>query len=254
MRLTFLGTGTSVGVPYIGCKCKVCTSRDPRDRRLRCSSLIETRDTRILIDTSPDFRRQMLTQPFRKIDAVLLTHIHYDHVGGMDDIRPFCKFGEVNVYADETTSRGLLTSMPYCFGANHYPGSPKINLHTIYPHKTLKINNLEIIPLRVYHGKLPILGYRIGRLAYITDMKTMDDDEMRYLEGLDTLVVNALRFEPHPTHQNLDDAVEFAKKVGADHTYLIHFCHHIGLHAETSRLLPRGIHMAYDGLTIKVKS
>lgn len=252
MQLTFLGTGTSIGVPYIGCTCEVCTSRDPRDRRLRCSSLIETDKTRILIDTSPDFRQQMLTQPFRRIDAVLLTHIHYDHVGGMDDIRPFCQFGDIDVYADEATSRGLLTTMPYCFGAHHYPGSPIINLHTIYPHQPLKINELEIVPLRVYHGSLPITGYRIGSLAYITDMKSIDDMEMKYLEGVKTLVVNALQFKPHRTHQNVDDAIRFAKKVGASRTYLIHFCHRIGLHAETSKLLPPGIQMAYDGLTISL--
>ena len=253
MRLTFLGTGTSVGVPYIGCKCEVCTSSDPRDRRLRCSAMIETHKTRIIIDVGPDFRQQMLAQEFRHIDGVLLTHIHYDHVGGMDDIRPFCKFGEVNIYADEATTKGLAVSMPYCFGSHHYPGSPVISLHTVRPHEKIMINEIEVTPLRVYHGKLPILGYRIGdKLVYITDMKTMSDREWKYIEGVETLVVNALRFTSHPTHQTVDEAVAFARKAGARRTYLIHACHDIGLHEDTQRRLPEGVSLAYDGLVIDV--
>lgn len=253
MRLTFLGTGTSVGVPYIGCKCKVCTSNDPRDHRLRCSAMIETKKTRIIIDVGPDFRQQMLKHEFRRIDGVLLTHIHYDQVGGMDDIRPFCEFGEVNIYSDEATSKGLASNMPYCFGSHHYPGSPVIRLNTVYPHEKFKINEIEVMPLRVYHGKLPILGYRIGdKLAYITDMKTMSDSEREYIDGVETLVVNALRFTPHATHQTVDEAIDFARKTGAKRTYLIHACHRIGLHVETLQRLPGGINLAYDGLVIDV--
>lgn len=253
MKLTFLGTGTSVGVPTIGCRCRVCTSNDPRDKRLRCSALVETEQTRLLIDVGPDFRAQMLTQPFRKIDAVLLTHIHYDHVGGMDDIRPFCRFGEVNVYGDALTARGLMQTIPYCFAEDRYPGAPKISLHTLVPHQPLQVNELEIIPFQVMHGKLPILGFRIGPLAYITDMKTIADEEMTYLKGVEMLVENALRYAPvHHSHQDVDDAICMAQRVGARQTYLIHCCHDIGLHAEVNQKLPEGVQLAYDGEVVEI--
>ncbi len=248
MRLTFLGTGTSCGVPVIGCQCKVCRSTDPRDKRTRCSALVETETTRLLIDCGPDFRMQILPQPFRKIDGILVTHSHYDHMGGMDDIRPYCQFGEINVYADPQARQSMLEMLPYCFAEHRYPGVPAIGLHEIHPHELLRIGDLEIVPIQVMHGQLPILGYRIGPLAYITDMKTMDEGEMPYLEGTELLVVNALRFDkPHHSHQLVADAVAFARKVGARQTYLIHSCHDIGLHAEVNAKLPQDIQLAYDG-------
>ena len=253
MKIIFLGTGTSVGVPAIGCTCKVCKSQDPHDKRLRASALVETDQTRILIDPGPDFRQQMLAQPFRKIDAVLATHIHYDHVGGLDDIRPFCQFGEVNVYADERTSRGLMSTVPYCFAENRYPGAPKINLHTLQYHQPIQVNELEVMPFCVYHGKLPITGFRIGNLVYITDMKTIDDSELSFVMHADTLVVNALRFFPsHHSHQGVDDAVAFARRVGAKKTFLTHMCHDVGLHEEVNKLLPPDIQLAYDGQVVEV--
>ncbi len=253
MQLTFLGTGTSVGVPAIGCTCKVCRSQDQHDKRLRCSALIETEATRILIDTGPDFRQQMLSQPFRKIDAVLMTHIHYDHAGGIDDLRPFCQFGEVNVYANEGTAHGLMQTVPYCFAEHRYPGAPSINLHAIPAHRPLQVNELTVVPFVVNHGKLPIFGFRIGPLAYITDMKTIDDEELSYVQGAQTLVVNALRFAPdHHAHQNVDDAIRFARKVGARQTWLVHSCHDIGLHEEVNRQLPPDIQLAYDGQVIEI--
>jgi len=248
MRLTFLGTGTSCGVPVIGCQCKVCRSTDSRDKRTRCSALVETETTRLLIDCGPDFRMQILPQPFRKIDGILVTHSHYDHMGGMDDIRPYCQFGEINVYADPQARQSMLEMLPYCFAEHRYPGVPAIGLHEIHPHELLRIGDLEIMPIQVMHGQLPILGYRIGPLAYITDMKTMDEGEMPYLEGTELLVVNALRFDkPHHSHQLVADAVAFARKVGARQTYLIHSCHDIGLHAEVNAKLPQDIQLAYDG-------
>lgn len=253
MRLTFLGTGTSVGVPTIGCHCKVCSSNDPHDKRLRASALVETGQTRLLIDIGPDFRQQMLPLPFRKIDAVLLTHIHYDHVGGIDDLRPFCQFGEVNVYANEATAQGLMHTVPYCFAEHRYPGAPKINLHTLTPHQPLRVNELEVVPFVVNHGQLPIFAYRIGPLAYITDMKTIDERELRWLEGVDILVTNALRFQPeHHAHQNVDDAIAFARRIGARQTYIIHSCHDIGLHAEVNARLPHDVQLAYDGQTVEI--
>ena len=251
MKLTFLGTGTSCGVPVIGCQCEVCQSTDPRDKRTRCSALVETENTRLLIDCGPDFRQQILPQPFRKIDGILITHSHYDHMGGMDDIRPYCQFGEINVYADPFAKESMLEMLPYCFAENRYPGVPAIGLHEILPHVKFNIGDFEILPFEVMHGKLPILGYRIGPLAYITDMKTIDEGEMKYLEGVEVLVVNALRFtKPHHSHQLVDDAIAFAQRVGARRTLLIHMCHDIGLHEEVNQKLPAGIELAYDGQEI----
>ena len=253
MRLTFLGTGTSCGVPTIGCQCYTCTSKDPHDKRLRCSALVETETTRILIDCGPDFRQQIMPQPFRKIDGILITHAHYDHMGGMDDIRPYCQFGEINVYADPIAKAGLLQMLPYCFAEHRYPGVPAIQLHEIHKHEPLRIGDLEVMPIEVMHHDLPILGYRIGKLAYITDMKTIDEGELDYLQDVETLVVNALRQKPHHSHQTLDEAVTFAKRVGARQTWLIHSSHDIGRHEEVNASLPSYIQMAYDGQVIEIK-
>ena len=253
MRLTFLGTGTSCGVPTIGCQCYTCSSTDPHDKRLRCSALIETAQTRLLIDCGPDFRQQIMPQPFRKIDGILITHAHYDHMGGMDDIRPYCQFGEINVYADPIARQGMLQMLPYCFAEHRYPGVPAIQLHEIHPHEAFRIGDLEIVPFQVMHHDLPILGYRIGSLAYITDMKTIAPEELPYIEGCDTLVVNALRQKPHHSHQTLDEAVAFAKRVGARQTWLIHSSHDIGRHAEVNASLPANIQMACDGQVIEIK-
>jgi phosphoribosyl 1,2-cyclic phosphate phosphodiesterase len=174
-------------------------------------------------------------------------------VGGIDDRRPFCQFGEVNVYANESTAQGLMHTVPYCFAEHHYPGAPKINLHTLTPHQPLRVNELEVVPFVVNHGQLPIFAYRIGPLAYITDMKTIDERELRWLEGVDILVTNALRFQPdHHAHQNVDDAIAFARRIGARQTYIIHSCHDIGLHAEVNARLPHDVQLAYDGQTIEI--
>ena len=250
MKITILGSGTSTGVPEIGCTCPVCTSSDPRDHRLRASALIETDDTRILIDCGPDFRTQVLGLPFKKIDGVLITHEHYDHVGGLDDLRPFCRFGEVPIYAEPHTAERLRTRMPYCFVDHSYPGVPNIPLQEIEENRTFLVNHIPITPLRVMHGRLPILGYRIGNIGYITDMLTMPDVSYEQLRQLDVLVVNALRIAPHPTHQNLAEALDTARRIGAKETYFIHMSHHIGLQAEVERQLPPHVYFASDGLEI----
>ncbi len=253
MKLTFLGTGTSVGVPTIGCRCKVCQSNDPHDKRLRCSAMVETEKTRIVIDCGPDFREQMLHQEFSKIDAMLITHSHYDHVGGVDDLRPFCVFGDIDVYADPISEKSLRQTVPYCFAEHLYPGVPKIKLHQLNPHQELQINELSVIPFRVMHDKLPILGYKIGKLAYITDMKTIPEEEIALLQGIDVLVVNALRFtKEHHSHMLVDEALAFAGRTSAKRVFFTHMCHDIGLHAEVNKILPDGVELAYDGETVEI--
>jgi len=250
MKKKILGSGTSTGVPEIGCTCAVCTSNDPRDNRLRASSLIYTDDATILMDCGPDFREQMLSTPFGKIDGVLISHEHYDDVGGLDDLRPFCRFGEVPVFAETYTAGRLRTRLPYCFAENKYPGVPNILLNDIEVGHSFRINNTEILPLRVMHGKLPIFGYRIGKLAYITDMLTMPEESYELLKGVEVLILNALRLMPHITHQNLDEALQTARRIDARETYLIHMSHQMGLHAEIAKRLPPHVHLAYDGLEI----
>lgn len=255
MRVTLLGTGTSGGVPSLGCHCEVCESTDPRDKRLRCVALVETESTRILIDCGPDIRQQLMPLPFKPIDGVLLTHMHYDHVGGIDDLRPFANFGKIEIYADAKTSKRIRDIMPYCFGDNLYPGVPPLELNVLMPHKSFRVGDLTIMPIEIMHGKMPILGFRIGDFAYITDMKTISPCDEQYLHGIRMLVINALRFgKPHHSHQLVGDAVEFAKRIGVEKTFLIHMSHQVGLHEKASLLLPDDVEFGYDGLSFVVKS
>jgi len=250
MKITILGSGTSSGVPVVGCQCPVCASKDTLDRRLRSSALVETGSKRILIDCGPDFREQMLNVPYGRLHAVLLTHEHYDHVGGIDDLRPFCPFGTVNIYGDASCIQHISERMPYCFGSGKYPGAPSLMLHPIEPLQPLLLENVEILPFRIMHGTLPILGYRIGNFAYITDMKSCPKETEKVLDGLDCLIVNGLRHTEHPTHQTIEEAVRFVQKIGAKNAYLTHLAHTAGLHALSGEHLPDNIRFAFDGQRI----
>lgn len=252
MRITILGSGTSCGVPQIGCTCEVCTSTDPKDKRLRCSALVEVDGANILIDCGPDFRQQMLGIDFKPLDAVLITHEHYDHVGGLDDLRPYSVFGGVSVYAEKFCMDHLMERIPYCFTPpeKRYPGVPALDLMEIEPHKPLVVKGVTIMPIRVMHAKLPIVGFRIGNFAYITDMKTIPDSELPMLEGVEYLIVNGLRHKEHPSHQTIEEAIAFARQLGVKEAWLIHMSHHIRRHQQEEASLPTGIHLAYDGEVI----
>lgn len=252
MKLIFLGTGTSTGVPQLGCSCEVCHSKDPRDNRLRSSALLETDAGRfILIDCGPDFRQQMLRVGFRRVEAVLLTHEHYDHVGGIDDLRPFQVYGNLDVYADEICSAHLKSSIPYCFAEHKYPGVPQIRLCLMESGKVFKAAGVEVVPVKVMHGNLPVTGFRIGTLAYLTDVTDVPPESFELIKGAKVLVVDALRLSPHPTHFSLAQALTLVDKLQPQEVYFIHMSHSIGLHEEVERMLPPHAHLAYDGLEIK---
>lgn len=250
MKVKFLGTGGSNGTPEIGCRCDVCTSKDIRDRRKRASVLISIRGKRLLIDCGPDFKEQIINEPFEKLDGVLLTHEHYDHVAGIDDLRAFGQFGDVNVYANQITSRGLLNRIPYCFAQKKYPGVPNINLHILENGSSFWIDDIKIEPIRIMHYKLPILGYRIDNFAYLTDVLTIPDEEYSKLQNLDVLVISALRRETHISHQNVEQALEKIERIAPKQAYLIHMSHSLGLYAVENEKLPHGVALAYDGLEL----
>ncbi|GHT14786.1 hydrolase [Bacteroidia bacterium] len=253
MKISFLGTGTSTGNPEIGCRCEVCTSSDKRDDRLRASVLVEIEGKRILIDCGPDFRMQMLrtleTEYFTQLDGVLLTHEHYDHVGGLDDLRTFCRNGALEVYAEDDVANAIRTRISYVFKEHKYPGIPNLNLNEIR-NEPFFISGIKIIPVRLMHGQLPILGYRIGNFAYLTDLKTIPEEEYAKLENLDVLVINALRFEEHISHQTVENALQQIEKIKPQQAYLTHMSHHFGLHAVMEKKLPDNIFIAYDGLVV----
>lgn len=253
MIVTFLGTGTSQGVPVIACGCEVCTSADPRDKRLRSSILIEADDKTVVIDSGPDFRYQMLRAHVQRLDAVVYTHEHKDHVAGMDDIRAF-NFKQqepMNIYADARVQAALMREFPYVFAEFKYPGIPQINIHPIGL-DPFDIGSIHFIPIEVLHYKLPVLGFRINDFTYITDAKTVSDEEKEKIKGSKILVINALQKQNHISHFTLDEAIGFAREIGAETTYFTHISHRLGKHADIEAELPAGIKLAYDGLQMEI--
>ena len=245
-----LGSGTSTGVPQLLCNCPVCQSSDKRDKRLRQSAIIKHCGMNLLIDCGPDFRTQMLRAASQCIDALLVTHIDYDHLAGLDDLRPYALGGTpFPIYAKEDVLKEIKRKMPYCFEPHRYPGAPRLELHEVNPHKPFCINGIEVIPIEVTHH-IPILGYRIGPVAYITDCKCIAPEQAEKLNGVTTLIINALRFAPHPTHFSVDDAITLIEQVNPQKAFLIHMSHEIGLHEVVQKRLPKNVILAYDGLII----
>lgn len=259
MKLTFLGTGTSQGIPIIGSDHPVCLSEDPRDTRLRVSVLVQWQDYNYVIDCGPDFRQQMLRSPLSRkrlpLHGILLTHEHADHVAGLDDIRPFVfRQGDMPIYAHKRVIANLEERFAYIFETeNKYPGAPRVETYEVVAGQNVPLKEpLEVVPIQAYHGELPVFGYRFGTLAYLTDVKTIDDAEIEKLQGLDILVINALRYEAHKTHLNVEEALELVDKIKPKTTYFTHISHHLGFHAEVEEQLPDNVHLAYDGLTLSL--
>lgn len=252
MKITFLGTGTSQGVPLIGCRCAVCSSAKPKDQRLRTSVLIESETTKVVIDTGPDFRQQMLRQQVRSLDAVVFTHAHKDHLAGLDDIRAFNFILQrpMDIYANEDTQRIIRKDFDYIFADLNYPGIPQVKMHTIDSRTPFTIGDIEFLPIEVIHYKLPVLGFRIQDFTYITDANFISPEEMKKLSGSRFLVLNALRREKHISHFTLEQAIAIAQSVKAEQTYFTHISHQLGLHDDVNRELPTGIQLAYDGLEV----
>lgn len=249
MRVLFLGTGTSTGVPEIGCQCKVCRSTDKRDKRMRSSLLVEIEEKTLLIDCGPDFRYQMLSNNISHLDAVLITHEHYDHVGGLDDLRPLSREKSMDIFAEENVLKTVVKKMPYVFRDHWHPALPHFSIHRIEV-EPFEAATIPIIPIRVIHGHLPILGYRIGNMAYLTDMKELPEEEYKKLTGLDLLIVEALREEIHPSHETIGEALEKIERIAPKRAFLTHMSHQAGLYVEAESKLPPNVHYAYDGLSI----
>ncbi|QQL48655.1 MBL fold metallo-hydrolase [Mucilaginibacter ginkgonis] len=254
MIVTFLGTGTSQGVPVVACTCAVCLSADKHDKRLRTSIMIEDEGKVVVIDSGPDFRYQMLRENVMHLDALVFTHEHKDHVAGMDDIRAF-NFKQnraMDIYAVPRVQQALKHEFSYIFDEFQYPGIPKVNLITIENDQPFNVGGIGFMPIEVMHYKLPVLGFRIKDFTYITDAKTISDKEKAKVRGTKVLIVNALQKQEHISHFTFDEAIAFAKEIGAEKTYLIHIGHRLGKHADVSKELPAGIELAYDCLKLEL--
>jgi len=251
VKITFLGTGTSQGVPVIACECAVCASSDDKDKRLRASLLVETSLNTFVIDAGPDFRQQMLNAGVKKLDAILLTHEHKDHIAGMDDLRAFNYRSQaaIDIYAEERVQAAVRKEYAYVFSENHYPGVPRMELHTLENYN-INIKGDTVIPLRIFHYRLPIFGFRIGDMAYITDANYISEETKEKLFGVKYLVINALRKEKHISHFSLDEALDLAREVSPRKAYITHIGHQMGKHADVCRELPGNVTLAWDGLEV----
>jgi phosphoribosyl 1,2-cyclic phosphate phosphodiesterase len=251
MKLTFLGTGTSQGVPVIACNCAICCSQNPKDQRLRTSVLIQEENQTIVIDSGPDFRLQLLREKIQSLDAVLFTHEHKDHIAGLDDVRAFnYRYDKaMNVYCTDAVETALRREFNYVFENQHYPGVPKIQLHNIND-QTFPLGCWAVTPLPVMHLNLPVLGFRIGHLSYVTDANFMSEETKERIKGSQILILNALRNEKHPSHFTLEEAIDLANELEAPQVYFTHISHQLGLHDDVQSKLPPHMHLAYDGLTL----
>jgi len=254
LKVTFLGTGTSQGIPILGSKHPVCLSDNLKDKRLRVSVLVSWDDYNYVIDCGPDFRQQLLKNPIEKLNGILFTHEHADHTAGIDDIRPFFfRQGDIPIYAHERVVTALKRRFDYIFAdEDRYPGAPAVNINLVDKATSFELSGLKVTPIEVLHNRLPVLGYRIQDFVYLTDVKRVETSEMEKLKNCKVLVVNALRIEPHHSHFNLEEALEFAKKVGAERTYFTHISHLLGFHEEVEKNLPKNVFLAYDNLKIEV--
>jgi phosphoribosyl 1,2-cyclic phosphate phosphodiesterase len=255
IKMTFLGTGTSQGVPVIACNCAVCRSADVRDKRLRSSVLLETEGKVLLIDAGPDFRQQLLRERVRQLDGILLTHEHKDHVAGLDDVRAFNHITgkPVDVYAEQRVLHALKSEFPYVFSETKYPGAPEMTLHTI-DERPFTVVGVAVTPVRLLHYRLPVLGFRIGHMAYITDVNRVDDAEFEKLKHLDVLVVGTVRRGAHISHFSLEEALAFIERVQPRRAYLTHLSHQFEAHAALQASLPAGVRVAHDGLEVTVQT
>lgn len=253
MTITFLGTGTSQGVPVIACGCEVCKSTDSHDKRLRSAILVESESTTVVVDSGPDFRYQMLRADVQKLDAIVYTHEHKDHIAGMDDIRAFNykQQGPMKLFADTRVQAALMREYPYVFAEHKYPGIPQVDIHTIGD-GDFTVGDIKFTPIEVMHYRLPILGFRIKDFTYITDAKTISAAEKEKVKGSRILVLNALQKQEHISHFTFEEAIAFAKEIGAENTYFTHISHRLGKHKDVSQELPNGIHLAYDGLKLEI--